>query len=254
MGFLFSPAIDIRLTDRNDFSKIIGLNKLLPATTDKIKINICTKPANNYFETETATIKTPSKWTHTFASATSPHGRLPLQRAGKVMLGVVIGEGAGTLGRHVVRQGWPGTAVLDGVTGWDWQIQGGCRVLVISVPQVVVVGPLADAGDLGIGRSRRVQLSERRQADQSRGVVLRSFSEPAHRDLNGSRRMYKMATWRLATRVIDDSGRRWWVVSSAVGPAVRATTTATTRDGSTVLKSNPKGYSQSTKRSRKFFK
>jgi hypothetical protein len=54
--------------------------------------------------------------------------------------------------------------------------------------------------------------------------------------------MYKMATWRLATGVIDDSGRRWWVVSSAVGPAVRATTTATTRDGPTVLKSNPKGY------------
>lgn len=109
------------------------------------------------------------------------------------------------------------------------------------MPQVVVVGPLADTGDLGIGRSRRVQLSERRQTDQSRGVVLRSFSEPAHRDLNGSRRMYKMATWRLATGVIDDSGRRWWVVSSAVGPAVRATTTATTRDGPTVLKSKTKG-------------
>jgi hypothetical protein len=55
---VFSPALDIRLTDRNYFSKIIGLNKLLPATTDTIKINICTKPANNYFETETATIKT----------------------------------------------------------------------------------------------------------------------------------------------------------------------------------------------------
>ena len=148
------------------------------------------------------------------------------------MLGVVVGVDAGTIGGHVVRQGRPGTAVLDGVTGRNWQIQRGCRVLVISVLQVVI-GPLADAGDLRIGRGRRVQLPKRRQADQSRGVVLRSFSEPAHRDLNGSRRMYKSATWGLAGVIDWDYSGRWG--SSAVGPAVTATATATT-DVSTVLK------------------
>ena len=50
----------------------------------------------------------------------------------------------------------------------------------------MLVSPSDDSGNFGVsGRgARRVQLPERREADQPRSVVL-GFAEPAHGDLDG---------------------------------------------------------------------
>ena len=89
---------------------------------------------------------------------------------------VILGVGR-AIARHIIRQGRAGATVNVGRGTWLGSID--------DIHLAVLVSPF-DVRDFGVsGRdARRVQLPERREADQPRSVVL-GFAEPAHVELDG---------------------------------------------------------------------
>ncbi len=93
-----------------------------------------------------------------------------------------------TIAGQIVGQGRPGAAMNGRRSLAVDDVGSSIDPRVIVMVRWLMVSPSSsDAGHFGIGGcSARVQLSQRREADQPRCVVL-GFAEPAHRDLDGSR-------------------------------------------------------------------